>query len=184
MGQCMESMGAAQAAAYTIYEIIDRVPSIDSESNAGMSFENGDIRFSSVDFTFPAREEQQVLKGVSFEVNQGQTVALCGQSGCGKSTCIKLLQRFYDVCSGSITIAGTNIKVSTWMHLDVIDRSFSSHQHFLINRLIKDIAEDQTPLSPSRSDSLQFLSLPQMERFDWSCRIVRGLESLISHSGP
>ena len=184
MGQCMESMGAAQAAAYTIYEIIDRVPTIDSESNAGMTFENGDIRFSSVDFTFPAREEQQVLKGISFEVNQGQTVALCGQSGCGKSTCIKLLQRFYDVCSGSITIAGTNIKVSTWMYLDVIDRSFSSHQHFLINRLIKDIAEDQTPLSPSRSDSLQFLSLPQMERFDWSYRIVRGLESLISHSGP
>ena len=112
MGQCMESMGAAQAAAYTIYEIIDRVPTIDSESNSGNSFENGDIRFSWVDFTFPAREEQQVLKGVSFEVGQGQTVALCGQSGCGKSTCIKLLQRFYDVCSGSITIAGSNIKVS------------------------------------------------------------------------
>merc|ERR1719209_842781 len=110
MGQCMESMGAAQAAAYTIYEIIDRVPTIDSESNSGQSFENGDIRFSWVDFTFPAREEQQVLKGVSFEVGQGQTVALCGQSGCGKSTCIKLLQRFYDVCSGSITIAGSNIK--------------------------------------------------------------------------
>ena len=110
----MESMGAAQAAAYTIYEIIDRVPTIDSESNAGMSFENGDIRFSSVDFTFPAREEQQVLKGVTFEVRQGETVALCGQSGCGKSTCIKLLQRFYDVCSGSITIAGSNIKVSAW----------------------------------------------------------------------
>ena len=112
MGQCMESMGAAQAAAYTIYEIIDRVPIIDSESNSGNSFENGDIKFSWVDFTFPAREEQQVLKGVSFEVGQGQTVALCGQSGCGKSTCIKLLQRFYDVCSGSITIAGSNIKVS------------------------------------------------------------------------
>ena len=112
MGQCMESMGAAQAA-YTIYEIIDRVPTIDSESNDGKSFENGDIRFSNVDFTFPAREEQQVLKDVSFDVSQGQTVALCGQSGCGKSTCIKLLQRFYDVCNGSISIAGSNIKVST-----------------------------------------------------------------------
>ena len=109
----MESMGAAQAAAYTIYEIIDRVPTIDSESNDGKSFENGDIRFSNVDFTFPAREEQQVLKNVSFDVCQGQTVALCGQSGCGKSTCIKLLQRFYDVCNGSISIAGSNIKVST-----------------------------------------------------------------------
>ena len=113
MGQCMESMGAAQAEAYTIYEIIDRVPTIDSESNDGKSFENGDIRFSNVDFTFPAREEQQVLKNVSFDVSQGQTVALCGQSGCGKSTCIKLLQRFYDVCNGSISIAGSNIKVST-----------------------------------------------------------------------
>ena len=53
-----------------------------------------------------------------------------------------------------------------------------------IKAYLKEIAEDQAPASPSRSNSLQFLSLPQMERFDWSCRIVRGLESLISHSGP
>ena len=106
-------MAAAQAAGYTVYEIIDRVPTIDSESDGGSAFVNGDINFNCVDFTFPARQEQQVLKEVSFKVTEGQTVALCGQSGCGKSTCIKLLQRFYDVCSGSITISGTNIKVST-----------------------------------------------------------------------
>ena len=105
-------MAAAQAAAYTVYEIIDRVPTIDTESDGGSPFVNGDIKFVNVDFTFPARQEQQVLKEVNFDVTQGQTVALCGQSGCGKSTCIKLLQRFYDVCSGSITISGTNIKVS------------------------------------------------------------------------
>ena len=52
------------------------------------------------------------------------------------------------------------------------------------HQTLKEIAEDQAPSSPSGSDSLQFLSLPQMKRFDWSCRIVRGLESLISHSGP
>ena len=54
--------------------------------------------------------DQQVLKKVSFEAKDGQTVALCGQSGCGKSTCIQLIQRFYDPQGGTIEIGGHDIK--------------------------------------------------------------------------
>ena len=79
-------------------------------SDGGAKLVNGDIKFEDVEFTFPARLDHKVLKGVKFEVKAGQTVALCGQSGSGKSTCIKLLQRFYDVESGKITIAGKDIK--------------------------------------------------------------------------
>ena len=61
-------------------------------------------------FTYPARKDQEVLGGVNFVAEAGQTTALCGQSGCGKSTCIGLIQRFYDAIEGSILIDGVDIK--------------------------------------------------------------------------
>ena len=64
----------------------------------------GEIRFSDVRFAYPERRESPILRGLSFECKSGQKVALVGQSGCGKSTTIQLLQHFYDVTKGSIVI--------------------------------------------------------------------------------
>ena len=64
----------------------------------------GEIRFSNVHFSYPSRPGVQILNGTSFNVSQGQTIALVGSSGCGKTTCIQLLQRFYYPDSGSIFI--------------------------------------------------------------------------------
>ena len=55
-----------------------------------------------VTFSYPTRPDIQVLKGVSFEVLPGQTVALVGSSGCGKSTIVSLLLRYYNVESGMV----------------------------------------------------------------------------------
>lgn len=63
----------------------------------------GDVRFDDVTFRYPQRQEVQVLKGVTFEARVGQTVALVGSSGCGKSTIVSLVQRFYDTESGSVS---------------------------------------------------------------------------------
>ncbi len=52
----------------------------------------------------------QILQGLNLDINKGQTVALVGPSGCGKSTVIQLVQRFYDVDSGSILLEGEDIK--------------------------------------------------------------------------
>lgn len=65
---------------------------------------DGLIQFSKVEFQYPTRPEVQVLKGLSLIVKPGQMVALVGQSGCGKSTCIQLLQRLYDPLSGAVTL--------------------------------------------------------------------------------
>ena len=63
---------------------------------------SGQIEFRSVHFTYVNRPDVPVLRGLSFEVKAGQKVALVGQSGCGKSTTVSLVERFYDVDQGTI----------------------------------------------------------------------------------
>ncbi len=69
----------------------------------------GNIQFVNVQFSYPSRPDISILNSLSFNVKHGQTVAIVGASGSGKSTCVQLLQRFYDLQSGSIFIDGKQI---------------------------------------------------------------------------
>ncbi|NXY59778.1 MDR1 protein, partial [Callaeas wilsoni] len=62
----------------------------------------GNIEFRNIHFVYPTRPEVQVLQGLNLKVNKGQTLALVGSSGCGKSTSIQLLERFYDPVEGQV----------------------------------------------------------------------------------
>ena len=63
---------------------------------------NGEVLLNAVSFTYPSRPDVPVLRGCSISVRPGQTLALVGQSGCGKSTSIQLIERFYDPGSGEV----------------------------------------------------------------------------------
>ncbi|CAF2928921.1 unnamed protein product [Rotaria sp. Silwood2] len=78
---------------------------------------NGDIKFDSVSFFYPSRKEASVLHNLSFIARAGQTTALVGSSGCGKSTCISLLLRYYEPSSNRITINGRAITDYNIKHL-------------------------------------------------------------------
>nr|CAD7409119.1 unnamed protein product [Timema cristinae] len=71
---------------------------------------NGSIEFKNIHFKYPSRPDVKVLQGMNLTINPGETVALVGSSGCGKSTCVQLIQRFYDPIHGSISLDGENIK--------------------------------------------------------------------------
>jgi ABC-type multidrug transport system fused ATPase/permease subunit len=73
-------------------------------------FMNGDIEFRNVSFVYPSRTDVPVLQGFNLRVPADTTTALVGSSGAGKSTVVSLLQRFYDVNSGSICIDGNDIR--------------------------------------------------------------------------
>lgn len=94
----MEAFATAKGSAKAIYDIIDRRPIIDAMSEMGLKPKsiNGDIEFRDVFFDYPARLNVSVLQGFNLSVRSGQTVALVGASGCGKSTCLQLIQRLYD----------------------------------------------------------------------------------------
>lgn len=109
----METFAAARGAATSIFNIIDRKPKIDAMSTGGkvMNFGiKGDIHFNNVVFNYPSRSDVSILRGLTTSITAGETVALVGSSGNGKSTCLHLLQRFYDPLSGEIYIDGHNIK--------------------------------------------------------------------------
>ena len=60
------------------------------------------VRFSNVNFRYPTRPDVQVLNGLNISIEPGNTVALVGSSGCGKSTTVQLIERFYDAESGEV----------------------------------------------------------------------------------
>ena len=107
----------AQKSFDSIFRILDTKTEIDvsKEGNQNkISAKNikGKIEFKNVTFAYPTKPDLNVLKGISFSVQPGQSAALVGYSGCGKSTIIQLLERFYDVKEGNgeILIDDVNIK--------------------------------------------------------------------------
>lgn len=80
-------------------------PEIDKRKDKGMKPQSieGNIEFRNVRFSYPIRQDVPVLRDLSMKVNSGQRVAVVGSSGCGKSTMVKLLLRFYNHASGEVT---------------------------------------------------------------------------------
>ncbi|MFD0861841.1 ABC transporter ATP-binding protein [Sungkyunkwania multivorans] len=95
-------------AANRVFAILDTESTIEDQGALEIEKVRGDITFDDVRFSYVADEE--VLHGISFEVKAGETVAIVGATGAGKSTIINLLNRFYEIDSGTIAIDGKSIK--------------------------------------------------------------------------
>ncbi|XP_061657884.1 bile salt export pump-like isoform X1 [Syngnathoides biaculeatus] len=98
----------AKISAARFFQLLDRVPKISVYSDKGDKWENfkGNIEFIDCKFTYPTRPDIQVLNGLNVAVKPGQTLAFVGSSGCGKSTSVQLLERFYDPDKGRVMIDG------------------------------------------------------------------------------
>jgi ATP-binding cassette subfamily B (MDR/TAP) protein 1 len=116
--------GAAEISAKQVFDITDEPSAIDAiemddenekEKNVPKKGRiptnvKGKIEFVEVWFRYPSRKEDFVLKGLSLVIEPHETVALVGESGCGKSTCVNLLMRFYDPDDGAILLDGVDIR--------------------------------------------------------------------------
>ncbi|MFS4467181.1 ABC transporter ATP-binding protein [Maribacter sp. 2210JD10-5] len=95
-------------AANRVFKILDTDSTISNEGTIEREKMKGDIEFKAVRFGYV--EDEEVLHGISFDVKAGETIAIVGATGAGKSTIINLLNRFYEINSGSILVDGIDIK--------------------------------------------------------------------------
>lgn len=119
-----------------IYEILDLEPQQGDVPDAGaLAVQKGEVRFEKVSFSYAPG--QPVLDGVSFTAAPGRTTAIVGASGAGKSTLVALLQRFYDVDGGAITIDGQDVSKVTKRSLRQ-SIAYVSQQPYLFEGSIRD----------------------------------------------
>ena len=102
------SLQMGMVAGDRVFAILDTDSSIEDSGEQKLTRANGEIHFEKVKFSYIKGE--QVLKGISFELHAGETVAIVGSTGAGKSTIINLINRFYEIDSGTIKLDGVDIR--------------------------------------------------------------------------
>lgn len=155
-----------------VFEYLAVEPKVDLVAGSIISDEKlkGEIRFENIFFAYPSRPDQVVLKDFSLTLKQGQTVALVGSSGSGKSTVAALLERFYEPSSGAIYIDDVDLKEISpiWLRNEVI--GYIDQQPVLFGCSIKEnirygrqnATQDEIIDASKQSQSHEFIeSLPE-----------------------
>lgn len=106
-----QMLARAGASARRINEVLDTMPALKNGSYAGDADKRGgDICFEHVSFRYPGQSGRPVLEDVTFSVKPGQMVAILGATGCGKTSLVNMIPRFYDVDSGMVRVDGVDVK--------------------------------------------------------------------------
>lgn len=127
------------SSARRILELIQRETKLDQNASGVTSQIRGEIEFRNVSFHYPASAEtnDNVLENISFKVQPGQTVALVGQTGAGKTTLVKLINRIYDVTGGQVLVDGVDVRdwnlASLRSQISIIEQDI-----FLFSRTLSD----------------------------------------------
>ncbi|SEA28209.1 lipid A export permease/ATP-binding protein MsbA [Alkalimonas amylolytica] len=166
-------------AAASIFRILDQLPEQDT-GNKELGRISGHIRFDHVDFSYPGHEEKQVLKDISFEVQPGETLALVGRSGSGKTTISSLLPRFYEIEKGRILLDDISIKSCTLSSLRaqmaIVSQHVTLFNDSIANNIMYGLAE---PVPEER-----LLEVAEKAHvLEFASQMKEGLNTLIGENG-
>lgn len=110
IGMMFQQVTRAAASAGRIREVLDADPVIADGSFGADAPESGTVEFKGVSFRYPGVQSGNVLTNVNLRVNKGETVAILGATGCGKTSLVSLIPRFYDAVDGEVLVDGVNVK--------------------------------------------------------------------------
>lgn len=153
----------AQVSAERINEVLDRRASV-REGKTDTAKETGTVSFRDVSFRYPGSGEDE-LSDISFDIGKGQTLAIIGATGSGKTTLVSLIARFYDATSGEVLVDGVNVKDYTFDAL--YDRiGYVTQRAVLFAGTVKDnIFFGESAAENSGENLSSALSLSQSEEF-------------------
>lgn len=107
-----QSLARATASAHRVNEILDTVPVLKNGSYKGeenTEVKGGTIRFENVSFRYPGQSGRPVLSDITFEAKPGQMIAVLGSTGCGKTSLVNMIPRFYDADEGKVLVDGVSV---------------------------------------------------------------------------
>lgn len=110
IGMMFQQVTRATASASRIREVLEADPVIADGEFTGSTPENGTVEFRNVSFRYPGVQSGNVISGVNFRVNRGETVAVLGATGCGKTSLVSLIPRFYDATEGEVLVDGVDVR--------------------------------------------------------------------------
>lgn len=166
------------AALDRIFAVIDETPTVvDAPGAAPLNDPRGAVTFDNVGFLYP--DGTEALKGMSFAAKPGETIALVGASGGGKSTVINLIPRLYDVSSGSVSIDGTDIRDVTLESLRANMALVSQHVTLFDDTIAANIGFGDS--TATRDDIIA--AAKAADAHDFISRLPKGYDSRVGEDG-
>jgi len=191
-GPYFGSVAAAQGAAHRIYNTIERKSPICGTSDEGTipppdHQVKGVITFENVSFAYPTRSEVTVLKDFSMVADSGKTVALVGMSGSGKSTIVKLFERFYDPTQGVVKLDGVDIKELNvkWLrqHIGIVSQEPVLFDTTIRQNLLYGLKEDASSFTPEHLDKMCEAACVTANAWGFISKLPKGLDTNVGEAG-
>ena len=172
----------ASVAAKRILEVLDTEPSIeDGTRDTFPVMKDGEVEFKDVSFKYPDAEEY-VLEHISFSAKKGETIAFIGATGCGKSTAINLIPRFYDATEGEVFVDGVNVKEYTQeaLHNKI---GYVSQKAILFSGTIADnVAYGENGKAPATQDDIA-MAVKVAQASEFVEKKDQGYDGYVSQAG-
>lgn len=110
VGMMFQQVSRSAASMKRVNEVLSTNPVISDENKSADSDNSGTVEFRNVGFSYPGSSGKPVLSGIDLKVGKGQMIAILGSTGCGKTSLVNLVPRFYDATNGDVLVDGVNVK--------------------------------------------------------------------------